>query len=738
MDDEEILALFTFEPEELLPAALSPYPLDVLDEWFDLSRAPVMAGADWLDDLGALLEPFRKLWDTIWGGLGGALRWVWDHTSYGLIWLRERVEDLFEWVQDKVGEGVGWLTDRLVDARDYLWRSLASGIGLLAHPGRTLVDLVWDRVTDAASWTWDQVSGAVDFLWDKASYSLAFIRDQVGNLYDWVEDRVTDAAGWLWDKASFSLIFIRDQVGNLYDFVDDKVTDAASWTKDNVLTPVMAGMGSIGDAFEPFVDVVQFKLSIPGKLIRGEYEDLGQLAEDIMDPAPIVLAGVVGLLVLTMVVSLALSSLFTTFLEPLAEPNLQDSRARVGAQLPTVTQTFDAWNRGLIGEGDADDILSRYGFAGTRKDALKQLRYLLPTPTDLVRFGVREVFTPAVAERFGQYQDFPDAFGTEMAKVGFDLDRARQFWAAHWDLPSLSAGYEMLHRRVIDQSDLELLLRAQDVMPYWRDKLIRISYNPLTRVDVRRMYALGVLNEQAVHDAYLDLGYNEENATRLTEFTKRYSAPDEDGELKDFRDLAAGTIRQAYRRHVLSRDEALDKLVLGGYTEDVADFLLTIDDVQLGLRPDLDSDVDVRELTLSIIRRAYREGLWERSRAQEELEALGYLPNAADLILALEDLDKERELTETRIKLVKERFLAFDLDEAGARSELQDLEVQEDRLELLITDWTADRQPNVRRLTTAQLKKAWGVGLYNDQEVFDYLRLLGYPDAEADILMQVL
>jgi len=56
-------------------------------------------------------------------------------------------------------------------------------------------------------------------------------------------------SGIVWDKASFSLIFIRDQVGNLYDFVDDKVTDAASWTKDNVLTPVMAGLGDIGGAF---------------------------------------------------------------------------------------------------------------------------------------------------------------------------------------------------------------------------------------------------------------------------------------------------------------------------------------------------------------------------------------------------------------------------------------------------------------------------------------------------------
>ena len=52
----------------------------------------------------------------------------------------------------------------------------------------------------------------------------------------------------------------------------------------------------------------------------------------------------------------------------------------------------------------------------------------------------------------------------------------------------------MLHRGVIDTAELDMLLRAQDVMPFWRDRLTAIAYRPLTRVDVRRMYKQGVLN----------------------------------------------------------------------------------------------------------------------------------------------------------------------------------------------------------------------------------------------------
>ena len=83
-------------------------------------------------------------------------------------------------------------------------------------------------------------------------------------------------------------------------------------------------------------------------------------------------------------------------------------------------------------------------------------------------------------------------------------------------LPSIGQGFEMLHRRVIEDADLDLLLRALDVMPFWREKLKDISYNPLTRVDVRRMHRIGVLEEEGVFNAYLDVGYNEENAQLMT------------------------------------------------------------------------------------------------------------------------------------------------------------------------------------------------------------------------------
>jgi hypothetical protein len=76
----------------------------------------------------------------------------------------------------------------------------------------------------------------------------------------------------------------------------------------------------------------------------------------------------------------------------------------------------------------------------------------------------------------------------------------------------------MLHRGIISRDDLFMLLRALDIMPFWRDKLINMAYTLFTRIDIRRMYNIGVMNEGDVKRAYLELGYNDYNANLMTQF----------------------------------------------------------------------------------------------------------------------------------------------------------------------------------------------------------------------------
>ncbi|KKM66004.1 hypothetical protein LCGC14_1485610 [marine sediment metagenome] len=168
-----------------------------------------------------------------------------------------------------------------------------------------------------------------------------------------------------------------------------------------------------------------------------------------------------------------------------------------------------------------DERLTKIGIHPDYLALHKELALVIPPVSDIITMAVREVFSPAIAARFGQYEDFPPELEEWGRKKGLSKEWSERYWAAHWALPSTTQGFEMLHRGVIDQSDLNMLLRAQDVMPYWRDKLTQIAYRPLTRVDVRRMYREGVLDEAGVYEAYLDHGYSEDNAQRMTEFTIR-------------------------------------------------------------------------------------------------------------------------------------------------------------------------------------------------------------------------
>lgn len=188
-----------------------------------------------------------------------------------------------------------------------------------------------------------------------------------------------------------------------------------------------------------------------------------------------------------------------------------------------------------------------------------------PSPSDLVTFAVREVYTPDIAETFGIFEDIPEKFLTEASKAGLPTDQAKNYWGAHWDLPSPNMGFSMLHRGIIEKPDLEKLLKALDIMPYWREKLIDLSYNPLTRVDVRRMYRVGTLDKIGVEKAYKNIGYSPENAKLMTDFTIKYENDETDG-------LTRSTLLKAYKDSIISLEQFTEYLRALGYSDEVVDF----------------------------------------------------------------------------------------------------------------------------------------------------------------------
>ncbi|GAH43171.1 unnamed protein product, partial [marine sediment metagenome] len=182
-------------------------------------------------------------------------------------------------------------------------------------------------------------------------------------------------------------------------------------------------------------------------------------------------------------------------------------------------------------------------------DIYRTLAYPIPPVADIITMAVREAFTPSIAAKFGQYEDYPPDLEKFAEMKGLTPEWSKRYWAAHWSLPSAGQGFDMLHRGIINTGELDMLLRALDVMPFWRAKLTGIAYRKLTRVDVRRMYKAGVLTQAEVYEAYLHHGYNPVNAKRMTDFTVQWAAPKEAS-------ITRSDILTAYKSRMINRAEA--------------------------------------------------------------------------------------------------------------------------------------------------------------------------------------
>lgn len=345
----------------------------------------------------------------------------------------------------------------------------------------------------------------------------------------------------------------------------------------------------------------------------------------------------------------------------------------VGQTLPPEAEQISWLLRGLISEEDFDTRMTAKGWVIENINLLKQAIFFIPPVQDLITMAVREAFTPEIAERFGQYEDLPPAFVENAAKQGVSKEWATNYWAAHWSLPSVQMGFQMLHRRVITEEDLNMLLRSADVMPFWRDKLIAISFSPLTRVDIRRMHKLGVLTDTQVFDAYQDIGYNKDNAQLLLDFTIALNSP-----------------------------------------------------------PVAEDDADLSTLTRTNIINFYKDGVLRRVAATSLLTGIGMSIDAADLFLDGADMEIQRKERKDQIEIVLDRadagVLTFEEAQDGLnRLGLQTVEIQIALAELAKREAQRNKIPN-----RGDLDKMLGANIIDPVMYIDTMKRNGYSQVWAD------
>lgn len=276
--------------------------------------------------------------------------------------------------------------------------------------------------------------------------------------------------------------------------------------------------------------------------------------------------------------------------------------------------------RQFISRKDFDTFLNKYGFDELDTSLIEQNLWYYPSASDLIRFAVREVFSNDIIAKYRTDEDYPNELTGYLAKAGLKEDWAHAYWREHWILPSPQQGFEMMHRKLITEADMSTLLRTLDIMPYWRDKIIKMSYNIPARVDVRRIYQLGLKDKAWVYEQYEKEGYSPDDAEALTAFAVRGASETE-------KDLTKAEVVDGYKRAMLTKEETMTFLTNMGYDADESAFLLS--------KVDMDNAKEAQDQELNIIKVKYQKGAITRDDAYAALNKLNLKSTELDYYLML-------------------------------------------------------------------------------------------------------
>jgi hypothetical protein len=357
------------------------------------------------------------------------------------------------------------------------------------------------------------------------------------------------------------------------------------------------------------------------------------------------------------------------------------------AMLKTVQQYLDPSGRIHLGwrEGKGDDeIVTELVENGYNPDdAVKMVKvsHYYPSPGDLIRWQAKEVFEPEMIAKYGLDDEFGKIELAPFRAAGMTKEQSLNYWRAHWEHASWTEVQEMLFRGQLEESDVRDWFRLVEIPPFWRDKMIHVAYHPYTRVDVRRMHKLGVIDDDGLKRALMDIGYDSERAEGMKAFYIKYNK--QSGENPD-RDLTRSIIEKAYRVGTISPNELEGGLTTLGYDEDDVSFMRAI--------LDQDESLDRAADWIGLLRSQVKAGLLDPVEAKNKLAAMGLASTAVDHWGNLFAAYAEEPVKIPSKTDIKNWVAHKTITEPEGKAYLERLGYAENEIYLYMKDWTGSEE----------------------------------------------
>jgi hypothetical protein len=186
-------------------------------------------------------------------------------------------------------------------------------------------------------------------------------------------------------------------------------------------------------------------------------------------------------------------------------------------------------------------------------------------------------------------------------------------------------------------------------------------------------------------------------------------------------------IRIAYRARVIDAAEAMRRMTRLGFSAESARILIESAHTQ--------RNTASRDLTQGMVRDLYRDRAISAREAESMLTALGYDKEEAGLLLAIADLQRLRQFTDSAISKVHSLYVGHKIDRPEVATSLDKLHVPPDQRASLLTLWDLERQANVRLLTPSELARAAARDIISPADALAELVRQGYDRGDAGVLL---
>ena len=571
---------------------------------------------------GLLKPKFEWLYNTITDGINGLISNVAQLSADAYSWIRDAVADITSSFSSLINQAKNTLTNTVSNVQT----TLSSAIGELGNTlGQTLTNLsntvssglettlttiqniggtLTEQISNGATWTYNQLKTAFDGALGTVSETLTSIFTDPSGLFGGAISWFTSSFGFV-DMADVSA-----QTLNLMQRIGESFTHLA--TLHSPITPEEALTATTGWRWEQ--RDYWYQLYISALAIEGA--SLGQVdgpTSMLMD-------------------------------EPMtkASMDLATEWFKLEYDVGYTTALRYMWN--------------------------KVYTPMIPSASDLVRMVVREAFVPEMIT------PAPDEFAKWMEYQGFSRYWADKFWTAHWVPAPLTDARTAVYRGLITEEDYIDLLRIHDFHPKYREWMAQTIYRTLRLIDIRRGWELGVLSDEDLEWELHRYGYAPEDIPKVAAVHKAIALEAEinalrteaindyvegliDAETLKTRLKQAGTPETLLPYHLakahykmrrdllleqikLLRDQAIRGIITTTQLEEelrylgVADWKIEQIKEYVEMRRKNDPDV-IRTLTTTQVLRAYREGIRDRSWAEQRLIDMNYPEDDREVLLAL-------------------------------------------------------------------------------------------------------